>query len=102
MGGQTIFEMDEAEAMIGGRSYDDIWGLLDASPVSDELFDQIRDRISIDSEEDSDRININTADEEKLRDLDGVEDGISARIVAHRDQNGEFDNVDQLKDVKLI
>ena len=100
--GQTIFEMDEAEAVIGGRSYDDIGDLLDASAVSDELFDQIRDRISIDSEEDSDRININTADEEKLRDLDGIEDGISARIVAHRDQNGEFDNVDQLKEIKLI
>ena len=48
------------------------------------------------------KVNINSADTEKLADLDGIGEGTADRIINHRDENGNFDNIDDLKDVKLI
>ena len=46
-------------------------------------------------------ININTADENQLQNLDRIDNGIAASIVAYRNQN-QFDNVDEIREVKLI
>ncbi|SVE10970.1 uncharacterized protein METZ01_LOCUS463824, partial [marine metagenome] len=45
---------------------------------------------------------INTGDEESLTSLDGIDQDIAERIIDHRNQNGEFEDVDDIKEVKLI
>ena len=47
-------------------------------------------------------VNINTADAGELQSLDGIDEGIAERIIDHRNSQGNFQNVDQLKEVKLI
>ena len=48
------------------------------------------------------RINVNVADEQKLRLLPGIGPALAARIVADRESNGPFKNVDDLKRVRGI
>ena len=52
--------------------------------------------------DESGKININTADVETLESLDGVDQGIAERIVNHREGQGLFQNIDAIKDVKMI
>lgn len=90
----------------GGQSnqegYTSISQLLDAPAISQQTFDSISGSISVDSGEDNNNmININTADENQLQNLDGIDDGIAASIVAYRNQN-QFGNVDEIREVKLI
>ena len=101
---QSIFTQGEAESLTQQQdSINSIGDLLDVQAVSDQIFDNIRDRISVDSSEDNqDMVNINTADESQLQTLDGVDQGIAQRVIAHRDNQGNFQDVDQLKDVKLV
>ncbi len=47
-------------------------------------------------------ININRADVEMLTMLDGIGDVIGERIVEYRKENGEFESVDELIEVKGI
>lgn len=47
-------------------------------------------------------ININTADSNDLRGLQGIDSGIADRIIAHRNSQGNFQNIDAIKDVKLM
>ena len=101
---QSIFTQGEAESLTQQQdSINSIGDLLDVQAVSDQIFDNIRDRISVDSSEDNqDMVNINTADESQLQTLDGIDQGIAQRIIAHRDNQENFQDVDQLKDVKLV
>ena len=102
---QEVFTEDEAQALIQGRDYDTIGNLLDAQAVSDETFDNIRDDISVDSNDENDderMVNINTGNEEDLTSLDGIDQDIAERIIDHRNQNGEFEDVDEIKEVKLL
>lgn len=50
----------------------------------------------------ADKINLNTASSEQLQMLDGVGPATAAAIVDYREQNGNFDSVDELKSVKGI
>ena len=79
---------------------------MDAQAVSDQLFNNIRDRLTTeDTDEESQQdgnININTADVETLESLDGIDDGIATRIVEHRESQGLFQNIDAIKEVKLL
>ena len=97
----SVFDEDEAKALVEGRSFDSLGDLLDASAVPDDIFSQIEDRLST-NDDNEDKVNINSADTEKLADLDGIGEGTADRIINHRDENGNFDNIDDLKDVKLI
>ena len=97
----SVFDEDEANALIEGRTFNNLGDLLDASAVPDDIFDQIENRLTTDDENDE-KININSADAEKLADLDGIGEGTADRIINHRDDNGSFNNIDQLKEVKLI
>jgi DNA uptake protein ComE-like DNA-binding protein len=95
----------------GGQSqqtgYTGIGQLLDVPAISQSTFDSIRDRITVEDEENRDgnqgenRININTADAGALQNLDGIDEGIANSIVRYREQN-QFDNVDEIREVKLI
>ena len=46
--------------------------------------------------------NINTADSDELQELQGIDNGIADRIIAHRNSQGNFQNIDAIKEVKLV
>ncbi len=48
------------------------------------------------------RININTASSQELQELNGIDSGIADRIIAHRNSQGQFQNIDAIKQVKLL
>ena len=52
--------------------------------------------------DESGKVNINTADVETFEALDGIDQGIAERIVSHREGQGFFQNIDAIKDVKMI
>ena len=120
-GGQPVFSQAEAESLIQQREFDRFSALIDVKAVSDELFNNIRDRITTEdsggneeNEGDEERngsqqgqgedgqININTADVETLESVDGIDQGIAERIVDHRDAQGFFQNIDAIKDVTML
>ena len=100
---QPVFSQGEKDALVQQREFGSIGDLIDATAVTEQVFDNISDRISVESnEEEEDIVNINTADAGELQTLDGIDEGIAERIVDHRNSQGNFQNVDQLKEVKLI
>ena len=100
---QPVFSQGEKDALVQQREFGSIGDLIDATAVTEQVFNNIRDRISTESdEEDEDTVNINTADAERLQTLDDIDEGIANRIIDHRNSQGNFQNIDQLKEVKLI
>ncbi len=120
--GQPVFTQGEAESLIQQRDVDKLAALVDVQAVSDEIFNNIQNRLTTEEsaedtqgEENSDpnaqnrqqqdengQININTADVETLETLPGVDQGIAERLVNHRDTQGVFQNIDAIKDVKML
>lgn len=100
---QAIFTQEEAQSLTQQRdSINQIGDLLNVQAVSNQTFDNIRNRLSVDSSNESeDTVNINEADTDQLESLDGIDQGIAQRIIDHR-SNQQFANIDQLKDVRLI
>jgi competence ComEA-like helix-hairpin-helix protein len=91
-----------------GEGYDNIGQLLDVPAISQQTLDSIRDRITVEDEEGEGddrgetRVNINTANANELQNLsDRIDSGIADSIVRYREQN-QFDNVDEIREVKLI
>ena len=127
---QSVFSQAEAESLIQQRDFDRFASLLDVQAVSDELFNNIQDQLTTEdaggeaNEEEeandpqgnrppgqgqaqqpqgeSGQVNINTADVETLQSLPGVDEGIAERIVDHRDSQGLFQNIDAIKEVKML
>ena len=100
---QPVFSQGEKDALVQQREFGSIGDLIDATAVTEQVFNNIQDRISVESDaEDEDMVNINTADAGRLQTLDGIDEGIANRIIDHRNSQGTFQNVDQLKEVKLI
>ena len=100
---QLVFSQGEKDALVQQREFDSISDLIDATAVTEQVFNNIREQISVESnEEEEDIVNINTADAGRLETLDGIDEGIADRIIDHRNSQGNFQNVDQLKEVKLI
>lgn len=50
----------------------------------------------------SDLVNINTADAERLATLKGIGPALSQRIIEYREQNGAFKSIDEIKNVRGI
>ena len=126
---QSVFTQAEAESLIQQRDFDKFSALLDVQAVSDELFNNIRDQLTTENANESEagegtntqegniapgqqgtpeiqdeggKVNINTADVETLASLDGIDQGIAERIVSHREGQGLFQNIDAIKDVKML
>ena len=117
---QQVFSQAEAESLIQQRDFDRMSALIDAQAVSDQLFNNIRDKLTTeDTGQGSQQgqtnnqnrnetsggdgnVNINTADIETLQSLEGIDDGIAERIVNHRESQGLFQNIDAIKEVKLL
>jgi len=104
--GQQVFSNDEAQMVIdqrGENEFDGIGALLDTPAVSQNLFNSIRDQITVDeAEAEQGRININTADSGQLASLPGMDQGIADDIIRYRNEIGNFSNVDQIREAKLI
>ena len=112
---QPVFSQAEAESLIQQREFDRFSALIDVKAVSDELFNNIRDQITTEDtggnqddgetnnqQDDGGQVNINTADVETLESVDGIDQGIAERIVDHRDSQGNFQNIDAIKDVTML
>lgn len=112
---QNVFSQNEANAIIQAREFDGISDLLDVPAVSNQVFNNIRERITIEenNQDNGDgrgnqqgggdqQININTADTDELEDLQGIDDAIAERIVAHRDSQGNFQNIEAIRDVRVL
>lgn len=119
---QSVFTQGEAESLIQQREFDSLAVLVDVQAVSDEIFNNIQDRLTTEEtsentpEDENDdsreengqqqgedgQVNINTADVETFESLSGIDQGIAERIVNHRDTQGLFQNIDALKDVKML
>lgn len=108
-GGQPVFSQAEAQSLTQQRDFSRFAELMDIRAVSDEIFNSIQSRITTEDtgenreeDEDSEQININTADVETLESLDNIDVGIAERIVDHRDAQGFFQNIDAIKDVRML
>ncbi len=126
---QSVFTQAEAESLIQQRDFDKFSALLDVQAVSDELFNNIRDQLTTEDaneskagegtntqegnivpeqgetpeiQDEGGKVNINTADVETFESLDGIDQGIAERIVSHREGQGLFQNIDAIKDVKML
>ena len=110
-GGQPVFSQAEAQSLTQQRDFGRFSELMDIRAVSDEIFNSIQSRITTedtrenqeDEEQNEDgQININTADVETLESLDNIDIGIAERIVDHRDSQGSFQNIDAIKEVRML
>ncbi len=117
---QNVFSQGEAQAIIQGRDFSGLGALLDVAAVSNQVFNNISGRITtiqqIDTGNEDDfgfgpgnqgggnnnQVNINTADEDELEELPGIDAGIAQRIVAHRDSQGDFQSIDAIRDVRVL
>ena len=54
------------------------------------------------SSDEGGKVNINTADVETLESLEGIDQGIAERIISHREGQGLFQNIDAIKEVKML
>ena len=115
---QSVFSQNEANAIVQNREFSGLSALLDVPAVSDQVFNNISGRITVEdtAEEDNDDedfggnnqdfgntlININTADSGELQELQGIDNGIAQRIIAHRNSQGDFQYIDAIKDVKVL
>lgn len=106
--GQQVFSNDEAQMVIDYRDeegeYESVGDLLDTSAVSQSLFDNIKDQISVDEEkaEQEGKININTADSGELASLPGMDQDIADDVIRYRNEIGSFSNIEQIREAKLI
>ncbi len=93
----------EAQAIIDQRDqqqYNNIGELFDAPAVSENMFNNIQDQISVNDEQD--RVNINNASAGELQNLQGIDNGVAEDIIRYRDQQGSFNNVDDIRNAKVV
>ncbi|MDE0299726.1 MAG: helix-hairpin-helix domain-containing protein [Candidatus Poribacteria bacterium] len=101
---QPVFSQGEADSLIQQRdSIENVGDVLGLKAISEQTFDSIRDKIGTEGGDgDEGTVNINTADSNQLQTLDGIDDGVANRIIDHRNTQGNFQNVDAIKDVNLV
>ena len=105
--GQELLSQQEAEAITAQRDeeeYDSLGDLMDIPAISQSVLDDVRDRLSTEDNDDNDddRTNINSASAEELGEVDGLDEGTGEAIVRHRDDNGDYGSVDDIRDAMLF
>ncbi|GIX07127.1 MAG: hypothetical protein KatS3mg115_1530 [Candidatus Poribacteria bacterium] len=101
--GNPLLSQGEAEAIVAYReenAFDTVGELMEVPAVTQEVLDGARDQLSTEDEED--RVNINTADVGTLANVNGFDQGIAEDIVRHRNENGNFNSVDDLLNVRVF
>ena len=86
--------------------YTGIGQLLDVPAISQQTFNSIRNSLTTQDQDNGgggnrNMVNINTADSNTLQSLDGIDSGIAESIINYRNQN-QFDNIDEIREVKAI
>ena len=71
--------------------------------INENTEDTSKNKDDTSSENRTDKININTATEKELSEnLSGIGESIAKRIVEYREHNGEFTNIEDIKNVSGI
>ena len=101
---QLVLSQGEADSFIQQRdSVESVGDVLELKAISEQTFNNVRDKIQTDGDgDDEGLVNINSADANQLQTLDGIDDGVAGRIIDHRSTQGNFQNVDAIRDVSLI
>ncbi len=103
--GAELLSQGEAEAITAQRDqeeYDSVGDLMDVPAVSQDALDSARDQLTTDDDDDDERTNINSASAEDLGNVDGLDQGVGEAIVRHRDDNGDYGSVDDIRDAMLL
>ncbi len=101
--GQQILSQGEAQSIIDQRDqqqYNNIGELVNTPAVSQNMFNNIRNQISVDDQEN--RVNINSASTNELQSLDGIDNGVAEDIIRYRNEQGQFNNVDDIQQAKVV
>ena len=116
---QPILSSQEAQAIIDQREqqqYEGIGDLFDTPAVSENMFNEISDMITVEDEGNNEekggggdgggdgesRVNINTAGAEELQNLPSIDQGVAEDIIRYRDSKGEFNNIDEIREAKVV
>ena len=124
---QTVFSQAEANAIIQNRESNEFSGLsalLDVPAISNQVFNNISSRITVQNNTPANNnnngggnnqgdgannggnanslININMADSDELQELQSVDEGIADRIIAHRNSQGQFQNINAIRNVRIL
>ncbi|MBT3267966.1 hypothetical protein HN371_12465 [Candidatus Poribacteria bacterium] len=105
--GAELLSQGEAEAITAQRDeeqFDSLGDLMDVPAISQSVLDSVRDQLSTEDSDDNDdeRTNVNSASADDLAQVDGLDEGTGEAIVRHRDDNGDYGSVDDIRDAMLL
>ena len=70
--------------------------------ITKESGDTINEKETSSEKGENKKVNINTANQSELETLPGIGPSLASRIMEYREQNGKFNNIEELKNVKGI
>lgn len=105
--GDELLSQNEADALVSYRDdneLESIGNLFDAPAITQETLDDIRDDLSTNDSDDNEdeTTNINTADADQLANVDGLDQGTAEAIVRYREENGNYDSVDDIRNAPIF
>ncbi|MBM3215378.1 hypothetical protein FJZ36_10740 [Candidatus Poribacteria bacterium] len=98
-----LLSQAEADAIVAyrqGSQFQSVANLLDVPAVTQSVLDGARDQLSTQDEEN--RTNINSADANQLAQVNGFDQGTAEDVVRHRQSNGNYSNVDAIRDARVF
>jgi DNA uptake protein ComE-like DNA-binding protein len=102
-GGAELLTQSEADAIVTYRqqtAFASVAHLLDVPAVTQSVLDGARDRLS--TQDEQDRVNVNTADAQQLGQVNGFDQGTADDVVRHRQANGNYNSVDDIRNAKVF
>ena len=83
-------------------SYQDAQDPEEDEIMTDGIGENIIENIASSNTSNSNKININKATQEELKNLPGIGIELASRVVKYRDENGKFANIEEIKNVSGI